>query len=78
MIEHKSLTAYRVKDRGVVFMVEAPFDFTDRSVLLGPCIIDGTPYNVKAVEAYAMVKISKGTVVGLLVDESKPQAEGGK
>lgn len=78
MIEYKSLGKYHITGRGDAFSVEAPFDFEDRSVLYGPAKIDGTVYEVIGVEAYAMVKIRKGSPIGLLVkpDGSKVGHEG--
>lgn len=69
MLQYTSLSTYNIKGRGKVFVVENHKTMDNPALeLIGTdVIIDGEKYNVKSVEAFAIMRILEGQKIGLLV-----------
>jgi hypothetical protein len=71
-LEYVSEDQFKITARGVtVYMTRAPFDFTDRSVLYGPALIDGVLRDVIGIDAWCIPTIRAGTGIGLVVKDPK-------
>jgi hypothetical protein len=68
-MEYKSIDTYEIKGRGKVFIVvnDKERDRDNNDLVGSNVIIDGENYIVKGVESYAIPKISKGQLIGLLI-----------
>lgn len=76
MRSFKVLDWFHIKDRGDVASVlnDADYENNTGHLIDERVLLDGVPYTVKGVEAWALQTIRKGALIGLLVAETRADA----
>lgn len=68
MFDLISIDSFEIKNRGTVFVVESPIDYKKHNIFMGKQKINGKEYTVIGVEDFLLTETSKGTKIGLLVE----------